>query len=165
MMGSAHETEKIALSLSLKAFLAGFERVGVERVFSSSFERRANQDDERRMPVSANVVYFLACACVNLLVMLLLGLLCFWASYRLGRRLRLTDQVTTLVLGIGVFPLPFMIASIVAIGILLHLLHLPHNGNETASGWTGTPCGIAVGGWMGAGAARLENLKPQGVEQ
>ena len=108
--------------------------------------------------MSANVVSWLACLGVYFLVMVPLGLLCVWASYRLGRRLRLTDQTVTIVLGIGVFPLPFIIAFMVAIEIVLHLLHLPRGGQYAAGG-------IAVGGWMGAGAARLENLKRQGVGQ
>jgi len=89
--------------------------------------------------VSVNVVSFLACFGVTLLVLVPLGFLCLLASYRLGRRLRLTDHTMTLVLGIGVFPPPFIIAFMVAVGILLHLLHLPHDGQYAAGG-------IAVGG-------------------
>ena len=48
-----------------------------------------------------------------------------------------------------------MVGAMVAISIATHLLHLPHDGQHAASG-------IAMVGWMGAGAARLENLKPQG---
>ena len=102
-----------------------------------------------------NAVSFLACFAVALLVLVPFGLLCLWASYRLGRWLCLTDPTMTIVLGIGVFPLPFIVGFIVAISIATHLLHLPHDGQYAAGG-------IAIGGWMGAGAARLENLKPKG---
>lgn len=102
--------------------------------------------------MSTNVVSFLACFGTALLTLVPLGFLCLWASYRLGRRLRLTDQTAALVLGIGVFPLPFMVMFMVAVSLLTHFLHLPHDGQYMAGG-------IAVGGWMGAGAARLENLK------
>ena len=104
--------------------------------------------------MSMSVVPFLVCLVVALLVLLPFGALCIWASYRLGRRLRLTDQTLTLVLGIGVFSLPFMIAFGVTLEILRHLLHLPNDGQYAVGG-------IAVGGWMGAGSARLQNLKEQ----
>jgi ABC-type antimicrobial peptide transport system permease subunit len=107
--------------------------------------------------VSVNIVSILACFGIALLVMVPFGLLCFWASYRLGKRQRLTDEAMTIVLGIGVLPLPFAIVFMLVLIIVLHLLHLPHNGQYAP--FLGVAGGIAVGGWMGAGVARLENLK------
>jgi len=110
--------------------------------------------------VSVNIVSFLACFGIALLVMVPFGLLCLWASYRLGKRLRLTDQAMTIVLGIGVLPLPFTVVFMLVLIIVLHLLHLPHNGQYAP--FLSAGGGIAVCGWMGAGASRLENLKRQG---
>lgn len=107
-----------------------------------------------------NIVSFLACLAVALLVLVPFGLVCLWASYRLGKRLRLTDQTTTTVLGIGVLPLPFTVVFMLVLIIVLHLLHLPHNGQYAP--FLSVAGGIAVGGWMGAETARLENLKQQG---
>ncbi len=89
---------------------------------------------------------------VALLVMLPLGGLCLWMSYRLGQRLRGTDEGTASLLGIALFPLPFSLVFF----IMLHLLHLPHDDVYACPG-------ILVGGLMGTRTARLQNLEQGGA--
>ena len=85
---------------------------------------------------------------VALLVILPLGGSCLWASYRLGRRLRVAGEISAALLGIILVPLPFNLAFF----ILLHLLHLHHDAQYAFTG-------IVYGGLMGMRAARLQNLE------
>jgi len=85
---------------------------------------------------------------VALLIMLPLGGLCAWMSYRLGQRLKVTDEGTASRLGIALFPLPFYLVFF----ILLRLLHLPHDAVYACPG-------IFIGGLMGTRAARLRNME------
>ena len=84
-------------------------------------------------------------------LMLPLGGLCLWLSFRLGRRLRVTDELMSVFLGIAVFPWPFTVAFLV----LFHLFRLPHDAEYAFSA-------ILVAGWMGAGIARVQNLNDAG---
>ena len=83
-----------------------------------------------------------------LLVMLPLGGLCLWASYKLGCRLRVTDETSASLIGIVLAPLPFNLAFF----ILIHILRLRHDAEYAFSG-------VLLGGLMGMRAARLQNLK------
>ena len=77
-------------------------------------------------------------------------LLCVFASYQLVRRRKMTSAVTTALLGMVALPAALSASAIAAL-YLLHVHNIVFLFDVAFVAW--------LGGWLGAGAARLNNLK------